>query len=235
MGRPLKPEIHGLLRRPLDRLFSVPANISVLRTLAGMNQGTGREVARRAGIGAPAAHQALSRLQDVGLVQRTPAGSAYLFVLNREHYFWKQILEGMFEAEAGFRKSLERMVAKAVGEPLVSAAIFGSVARGEEGPESDLDVVIIVEEVAQKEKASTHLQNAFERVWKGFGFKLSPMVVTRAEFVAGFRAGKGFYRNAVEEGEVFIGAQLQEVVGDSEGGKTEGRQHASRGLRRRRT
>ena len=235
MGRPLKPKIQGLIRRPLDRLFSVSANVPVLRALEGMNRGTGREVARRAGIGAPAAHQALGRLENLGLVRHFPAGRAFVFELNREHYFCKRILLPMFEAESNFKVELGKSLLEAAGVKVVSGAIFGSVARGEESPESDLDICFVVEEEAQKKEAEERLSRAFERMWKEFGFKLSAMVFTRAEFVRGYRRGKGLFRNVVAEGDVFAGIGLQEVIVGAKDAKAADGQRRGGKLRRRGT
>lgn len=235
MGRPLQPRITGLLRRPLDRLFAVAANVPVLRALAGMARGTGREVARRAGIGAPGAHQALARLEDLGLLRRTPAGRAFVFELNREHFLAKRMLLPMLEAETDFREELGRLLVRAAGVDPVSAVIFGSVARGEEGPASDLDVCFVVEGDSMKRRAETGLSGAFEKIWKEFGFKLSAMVFTRSKFVRGWRSGKGFFRNVVAEGDVFAGVRLEEVVGGAEDAKGAGGKNRGRGLRGRRT
>jgi predicted nucleotidyltransferase len=115
----------------------------VLIVLAGTTRPlTGREVARLARRGTPPAiAAALNRLVRQGLVQREEIGGAFLHTLNRDHLATPAVL-----TLAGLRTELIERLRAAVGEwdiQPVSAALFGSAARGDGGVDSDIDLLVV--------------------------------------------------------------------------------------------
>jgi DNA-binding transcriptional ArsR family regulator len=136
------------LGRPLDATFRSPSDVRVLRALWGLPAGlgvSGREVARRAGISHPAASHALDRLGELGLVITRRALRVDYFHLNAEHVLIRP-LELLFEEEAGLRDALVSTIRDELARPptRVSAAfLFGSVARGDGGPSSDVDLAVV--------------------------------------------------------------------------------------------
>jgi predicted nucleotidyltransferase len=115
----------------------------VLVVLAGTTRPlTGREVARLARRGTqPAVAAALSRLVRQGLVHREEIGGSFLHTLNRDHLAAPAVL-----VLAGLRTELLERLRAAVGswevQPL-SAALFGSAARGDGDADSDIDILIL--------------------------------------------------------------------------------------------
>ena len=76
------------------------------------------------------------------------------------------------------------------GEKLISLVVYGSVARGEAGRESDLDLLVVVEElprprfarISMFEKAEERLQGFLsELLEKGYAVTFSPIIKTRLE------------------------------------------------------
>lgn len=103
---------------------------------------TGREIARLMG---RASHSgvliALNRLAEHGVVEREEAGRALLFTLNREH-----LAAPAIDVLAHLRSELLDRLRKEVSSWEISAdhvAVFGSFARGEGGPSSDIDLFVI--------------------------------------------------------------------------------------------
>ena len=83
----------------------------------------------------------LERLARHGLVLVQPAGAANLYRLNRQH-----LLAGAVLAGAGARQELlTRLRAMLAGwsVPATHACLFGSVARDDAGPDSDIDVLLV--------------------------------------------------------------------------------------------
>ena len=115
----------------------------VLAVLAGTTRAlTGREVARLSGRPSHAgALHALNRLVEHGLVDRTEAGRALLYTLNREH-----VAAPAVELLAGMRSEfLRRLVATvdAWAVPPMHLSLFGSAARADGDAASDIDVFVI--------------------------------------------------------------------------------------------
>ena len=114
----------------------------VLVVLAGTNRPlTGRMVARRIPHASPdGVRKALARLVTSGLVAREESDGAHLHWLNREHLAAPTVLQ-----LAGLRTALIERLRRAIGRwdrAPVYASLFGSTARGDGGPESDIDVFV---------------------------------------------------------------------------------------------
>ena len=84
---------------------------------------------------------ALDRLVAQGIVLSRPAGRAKLYSLNREHLAAPWI-EGLAGLRGQLVERIREQIASWTIQPTV-AAVFGSVARGEAGPESDIDIFVV--------------------------------------------------------------------------------------------
>jgi hypothetical protein len=103
---------------------------------------TGRELQRVIGRGS---HQgirnAADRLAEQGVVSRRSAGNANLYRLNRDH-----VAASWIEGLAGLPAQVLQRLRDAIsgwGQPPELVVLFGSVARGEATPESDLDLLVV--------------------------------------------------------------------------------------------
>lgn len=103
---------------------------------------TGREIQRTAGTGSPSGvRQALERLVAQGLVRAAAQSPAIFYSANREHLAWPAV-----EALAGLRRATLSTVQRELeGWQLrpVHASVFGSLARGEGGAESDIELLLV--------------------------------------------------------------------------------------------
>jgi predicted nucleotidyltransferase len=103
---------------------------------------TGREIARLASRGSErGVRLVLHRLAAQGLVTAREAGSASLFVLNREH-----VAAGIVESLVRLRAELiERIRGEVEGWSTrpVHVSLFGSAARADGHIESDIDLLIV--------------------------------------------------------------------------------------------
>ena len=103
---------------------------------------TGQRIARLADRGSRAGIQnALNRLVQHGIVLSEPAGSARVYVLNRDHLLADPLLALTQAREQLFsrlRSDIEGWRA-----PCLHASVFGSVARRDASAESDVDVLVV--------------------------------------------------------------------------------------------
>ena len=93
----------------------------------------------------------LDRLVDHGLVNAEPANRGFMYRLNREHVLADPLL-----AIARVRAEVLRRLQVAVGSLTPSplhASVYGSFARGEAGPSSDIDVLLVLPERPSDEDA----------------------------------------------------------------------------------
>lgn len=72
-----------------------------------------------------------------GLVARVPGG----YVINREHLAYRAV-EALLDSNDEFRRRVAMAVAAWSDQPVV-VVLFGPTARGEAGPSSDMDLLIV--------------------------------------------------------------------------------------------
>lgn len=120
-----------------------PIRARVLSALARTTEPvSGREVARLAdGLAPSSTHRELRSLVMIGLVTARPSSHATTYTLNREHVLWPPLLE-ILTSIARVEQRIRDLVDQHVGRD-VSCALFGSVARGDSTPHSDIDVLIV--------------------------------------------------------------------------------------------
>jgi predicted nucleotidyltransferase len=89
------------------------------------------------------------------------------------------LVDKMFKMEGETLSELVKLVAKKLGDPsITSALIFGSVARGEEEPLSDIDLFILTEDKEKAEGAVSELQR---EVSNRFGNAISPYILSEED------------------------------------------------------
>lgn len=122
-----------------------PIRARVLSALARTTEPvSGREVARLAdGLAPSSTHRELRSLVMIGLVTARPSSHATTYALNREHVLWPPLLE-ILTSTARVEQRIRDLVDQHVGRD-ASSALFGSVARGDSTPHSDIDVLIVTE------------------------------------------------------------------------------------------
>lgn len=130
------------LSQPLSSLIPT-LDAETLTVLARTEQPlTGRRVAELTRRGThPAIQKVLDRLADHGLVDVQPAGPARLYTLNREHLLAAPVLAAVAVRETLLTRLREGI--RTWGVPCIHASLFGSLARGDAGAESDIDILVI--------------------------------------------------------------------------------------------
>lgn len=129
------------LSRPLATLLSA-ADAGALTVLARTEGALpGRRVAELAGANHTSTLRALNGLVTEGVVLVEPAGRANLYRLNRSHALAPLIL-----AAVNITADIQRRLTEQINDwaiPCLHAALYGSLARGEAGPQSDIDVLVV--------------------------------------------------------------------------------------------
>ena len=130
------------LSAPFQAIFP-SVDSAVLTVLSGSTKPrTGREVARLADRSQTAAQAVLSRFVDQGLVFMEEAGQARLYTLNRDHLAAVPIADLANLRLALFRRLGDEVFAFWRPRPL-HVSVFGSMARGDGGPDSDIDIFLV--------------------------------------------------------------------------------------------
>ncbi len=170
----------GVFRQPLDAVFAAPSHLAVCRALLDTAEGvSGRQVARQAGINHQTCAVALGRLEELGVVRRQGSGQSQLFQLSRENLLVRDLLIPLLRKEREiFPRVVRRMGELAAGR-CVRALVFGSVARGEERRESDLDLLLIADGPwgqASTRQAANAMRAVMAKEW---GLRVNAIVLTQ--------------------------------------------------------
>lgn len=125
------------------RVIAPTLDGDVLTVLARAEEAfSGRRIHRLVGHGSEAGiRKAVERLVDQGIVLRSQAGRANLYRLNRQHLCAESI-----ELIAAARSGLVMRLRDDIGLWQVlprCAVLFGSVARRDAGPHSDIDILVV--------------------------------------------------------------------------------------------
>ena len=162
-------------------LLPTRASYRILSTLAERRGEvfTIRGLARAAGVSHPETSKILARLEGMGVVRLQPVGRAFQVTLNEEGYFVRSAVEPLLKAEESALPELVSTIKPFFeGGSIESAAIFGSVARGDAGRGSDIDLLMVSDDESE---AIERFTDANMKVMTKFGVSLSPFVMGRKQ------------------------------------------------------
>jgi DNA-binding HxlR family transcriptional regulator len=129
LGRPIEALIPGARGEILGAMVSAGRELSTA------------DVGRLAGVSGPQASRVLAQLVELGLVQRHEVPPAVIYRLvegNRVVQLLRELCALRMSVLA-----YARVTADSIDPLPVELAIYGSVARGSSGPDSDIDVLVV--------------------------------------------------------------------------------------------
>lgn len=173
---------------------------------------TGRAIGRAVQLSHPSVHRVMRLLANRALVQAVRHGPAIAYRLNEDHWLVRTGIRPLFDAEADLLTALGEAVRKASGVPVRSVLVFGSVARGEAGPDSDLDVLCLTTMATEAPDAERNLAEAAAALRRQFGRRVSVIVLSAGEFARRYRRRERLSREIVETGWVVAGEPISEIL-----------------------
>jgi DNA-binding transcriptional ArsR family regulator len=147
----------------MEVAFASASQVRLLRVLSHAPNvyWTEREAAREAHLAPSTAHEAFQRLYGTGLIESRRAGRSTLLRL-REDLDVNQRLVAMFKQEEETLAGLLDAAAHAA-PPKAVLYLFGSTARGDETPLSDIDLLVIASDDAVVQDAAAKVRAAVRR------------------------------------------------------------------------
>lgn len=133
-----------------------------------------REIARLTKVDAGNAHRALRRFEQAGLVTATRSGNQRRYRANRESPIFPE-LQGIARKTAGLADVLREALEPLAGR-IAQAFVFGSIARGEAGPRSDVDLMVV------GDVTFAEVVDAVYPLYERLGREVNPIVMSTSEF-----------------------------------------------------
>jgi predicted nucleotidyltransferase len=145
-----------------------------------------REIARLNGVSPPTALRRLRRLEAAGEVRSEMVGRSRVYSLTSA-----DSKSRLTEARA-----LSRRIAEVEGENLVRVIAFGSVARGQADPRSDLDLLVVVRDLSNRPRAEARLARALPSTT----YAVDLLVYTQQEVQHWSQSSNSVLHDAVTQG-----------------------------------
>lgn len=200
-----------LVNRFLENIFSAPSNVSVLRVLNERVVGiTGRETARLSNLTHRSALNALTNLENLGVVIRITGGRDHLFTLNRQNYISNQIVRFIFDAEKNLNQSIIVLLKKHLSKLAESIIVYGSVARKEETLASDYDLCVVYSN--RKTEIETIVSKLRDKLHEQFNIQLAPLYISKSDLKKRAHKNLSPVNSIIKEGIVISGKSIHELI-----------------------
>jgi len=170
-------QFHGYL----EALIGSKISIRIVRALIDYPGKifTVRKLAETAKVSASEAAAVVQQLEKYGALRIQPVGRSYLLTLNDDSYILNKILRPLIKAEQDTLGALA-LILKSIldNDSIESAALFGSVAAGKEREDSDIDLLVISDNL---DAATLLVANTQEQVSAVFNSRVSALIMSQKE------------------------------------------------------
>lgn len=153
----------------------------------------------------------LRELERFDIVSFQKKGGTYLIQYNQDSRYHK-VIKNLFTAEnqplkEAAEKYAENLIKQEFSEKISSIILFGSVARGTADVNSDIDILILVEDQEDVEPIKSKARNHSGRKMK-ISNELVPVVETVEEYKENLENEERFEKNVSKDGIVLEGEEL---------------------------
>jgi predicted nucleotidyltransferase len=143
-----------------------------------------REIASILKISHMSINRTMAQFAELNLVSCVTVGKAHMWRVNRKSYIFK-IIAQLFKNNLivnnpieDLRLTLLRNIPKSLIKKIV---LFGSIAKGTEKTDSDIDIFILTRDSGTKDKLESHIDRLVNICLEVYGNRLAPYVLTEQE------------------------------------------------------
>lgn len=170
-----------LLHQYLETLLGSRTKIKILRTLHRHRgkEFTIRELADFIGVSHTGVRKTLNDLYEMNVITLKAIGNSHTVSINNFSHLLA-LMDIIFEYEEETLSHLKESIRESLcGKDYIKRVLlFGSVARMEEEPRSDIDILILTDDKERAEDTVSELQSELSR---RFGNPLAPYILTPSE------------------------------------------------------
>ncbi|MGK6306413.1 transcriptional regulator [Variovorax sp. DT-64] len=182
----------GTKQRVLGLLFGQPSRSFYANELIGLT-----------GSGSGAVQRELASLAHSGLVNVSAVGNQKHFQANAESPLFEELC-GIVQKTVGLAEPMREALAPLQGR-IVAAFVYGSVAKRVDTARSDIDLMLISDEVSYGD-----IFTALEAASQSLGRAVNPTILTRRDLAKRVNAKDAFVTRVLEQPKIWI------IGGDSD-------------------
>jgi predicted nucleotidyltransferase len=203
------------LSRPADLALSSSAEVILSALLVAPAPMSIRQLARTTRLSHVRAQEVINHFADRGLVLIDQVGRSHLCAFNRKHIAASAIQE-LLHLQASIRIVIANRIDKWSLKPL-SATLFGSAARGTGSASSDIDILLIKPERAERSSATwaDQLFETSQHLQLAIGNNISWFDLTQSELLRANRAKEPLIARVKREGVHLLGEKVETMLGRS--------------------
>jgi len=164
------------------------------------------EIIRLAESGSGAVQRELKKLAAAGIVAATSSGNRKLYQANRQSPIFEE-LYGIIVKTVGLVEPLKRAL-KPFRSRIAFAFVFGSVAKGTDTAKSDIDLMILGEDLSYSDVFAA-LQKAERKILRS----INPNLMTVEEWKQKVHGKNSFAANVLKQPKIFIAGTDHELQG----------------------
>lgn len=200
---------------PLDKILNNEVKVKILRFLCKTEvEWSGRQIAREIKVSPAACHKSLRELNNERALLLRSIGKSYLYRLNKENFIISKLLKPLYEREGKIPNKVYETIIGNVPtlNNIVSIAVFGSIKEKEERATSDIDLLVLVRNLENKEKVEEDFVKVNEKIMKVFGNTISPYIQSLKEFQLKHKKRLPLVRNILKSHELLFGKRLEKSL-----------------------
>ncbi|MHB8602580.1 MAG: nucleotidyltransferase domain-containing protein [Nitrosotalea sp.] len=191
----------------MEEVLGNKVGITLLRTMIKY-QGkifTVRGLAEEAKVTPNEAALTIHDLERFGIIKIQPVGRAYQLELNKKSYILNKIIEPIIKSEKNTLDELLAILKKHLdSKKIITAVIFGSVVKGQEKIDSDIDLLVVSND---HDHAIAQISHAMEQIFSIFHGGISPIVFAEKEFKA--KQKESLIRSIIDNHVLICGKSIQ--------------------------
>jgi predicted nucleotidyltransferase len=141
----------------------------------------------------------------MGLVGRATVGQSSAYWLERENVYVQEMVNPVFGSEEGLPDTLLEDLGARFSEGSISVVLFGSYARGDQQPGSDVDVVLVAPDEASRARLDELYYENLSDFRRRFGAPLSVLTYEASEAKTLWQSASALQESLETEGIVVSG------------------------------
>jgi len=164
---------------------------------------SGRELARLLNVSASRTSEILELFRKYGVVNRIRIGNTSEWTLNKESILVKK-LSNVFNIEEKIYLDLKSQIYKTFSKEknILKVILYGSVARGKEQPNSDIDLFILVNNEKNKELAAELVHKLNISLLPRYGNVITELIYSKEEWK--LKKNSKILKQIQAEGEIIL-------------------------------